>query len=228
MHANGDLPEKFENPHRKLRRSKSDAAFCLGSEDTWKIKTGMTLGHETWTDVCEIQLKTQTGIWLNDKTAANTLAVALRDALAELIGVQASELACDTKPVKMDDGSKCQSIILFDRNAAGYASSVDRFIDQLFHKARKRLQCPADCDSVCPHCVLDFDQRFAAELMDRHVALTLLDEKWLNAMSLPDEYAYLGAKSRLEYLPLFEALWQNIADSKTTEFRFYVSGELES
>ena len=225
MQANGELPGKFQQPHRKLRRSKSDAPFCPGSEDTWKIKTGITLGHEAWTDVCEIQLKTEAGIWLNDKVAANTLAVALRDGLAELIGVQATELACDIKPVRMENGAKCQSILLFDRNAAGYASSVARFIEPLFRSARNRLLCPANCDSVCPHCVLDFDQRFAAEHMDRHHALTLLSEQWLNALALPEEYAFFGAPSRLEYQPLIEAIWQSVGDSTATELRFHVSGD---
>lgn len=227
MQANDDLPEKFQQPHRKLRRSKSDSPFCPGSENSWKIKTGITLGHEAWTDVCEIQLKTEAGIWLNDKVTANTLAVALRDALAELIGVQATELACDIKPVRMENGAKCQSILLFDHNAAGYASSVARFIEPLFRSARNRLLCPANCDSVCPHCVLDYDQRFAAEHMDRHQALHLLSEQWLNALALPDDYAYFGTSSRLEYLPLIEAIWQIVGDSTATELRFYVSGEPE-
>ncbi len=227
MQTDGGLPDKFRQPHRKLRRSKDDAPFCPGSEESWKIKSGITLGHEAWTDVCEIQLKTKDGIWLNDKVAATTLAVALRDALAELMGVQATELACNVKPVRMDDGTRCQSILLFDRNAAGYASSLGRFIESVFHKARHQLQCPANCDSVCPQCVLDFDQRFAAEQMDRHCALEVISEPWLKALALPEEYAYLGGESRLECLPLVEAIWQSISENTITELYFHVGGDPE-
>jgi len=225
MQTDGGLPDKFRQPHRKLRRSRDEAPFCPGSEDTWKIKTNISLGHEAWTDVCEIQLKTTEGIWLNDKVAATTLAVALRDALAELMGVQAAELACHVKPVRMDDGTQCQSILLFDRNAAGYASSLGRFVESVFHRAHHQLSCPVNCDSVCPHCVLDFDQRFAAEHMDRHRALAVIDEPWLKALALPKEYAYLGAESRLECLPLVEALWQSTSENTITELHFHVGGD---
>ena len=62
MSCDDSMPEHFTKPHRKLRRSKDEAPYCPGSDDSWKVKTGITLGHETWTDVCELQLKTSEGI----------------------------------------------------------------------------------------------------------------------------------------------------------------------
>jgi hypothetical protein len=131
--------------------------------------------------VLEFQLKATLGTWLNDVITATTLAVALRDALAELIGVQANELGCDIKQAKPESGVRCYSILIFDRYAAGYASSAARYIASIFHMARKRLECAKHCDSACPHCVLDFDQRFAADNLDRKMALGFLTEEWLRS-----------------------------------------------
>lgn len=192
MMAEGLRPGIFDKPHKKLRRAKADGVNCKGSDDAWKLKQGITLGHETWTDVVELQLKTADGFWLNDATKALTLAVALRDALAELIGVQAIELGCDTKEARPEPGAICRSILIFDRHAAGYASSIERHLGTLFHQARSRLRCPAACDSACPRCILDFDQRFAADSLDRHAALQVLTEDWLHSLRLPDECRYFG------------------------------------
>ncbi len=225
MPYDDSLPKKFEKPHRKLRRSKDDAPFCPGSDDPWKIKRNITLGHEAWTDICEFQLKTTEGLWLNDEVAATTLAVALRDALAELIGVQGSELACAVKPVKTEEGAHCQSILIFDRNAAGYASSVSRYLDQLFRRARAHLLCPANCDSVCPHCVLDFDQRFAAENMDRHRALGVLTQQWVDGFRLPEHYAFFGDCSQPVFMPLLESIWQSVSSNAVSQLRLYAGGD---
>ena len=227
MSPDGSKPEPFTKRHRKLRRSKDDAPYCPGSDDSWKVMTGITLGHESWTDVCEFQLKTSEGIWLSDRVAATTLAVALRDALAELIGVESTELACATQPVRTESGESCQSIILFDRYAAGYASSAARYLSALFSKAREKLRCPKDCDSVCPHCVLDFDQRFAAEEMDRHRGLKILTEQWMNGFRVPDRYAYFGERTRPVFRPLIDSIWQAASSGHLSELRLYAGGELD-
>ncbi len=209
-----------------MRRAKDEGgAHCPGSDSDWKVKPGLTLGHETWTDIFELQLKTENGIWLNDETVALTLAVALRDSLAESIGVQASELGCSTKPARHGNEPVRQSILIFDRNAAGYASSADRHLDSLFRLARQHLECPVDCDSVCPHCVLDFDQRFAADNLDRHVALAFLSDDWLNRLQLPREQAYFGPASRAEYRRLPAAVWRAVSRQGVAGIRLYASGD---
>ncbi len=228
MVADACLPAAFTKPHRKLRRAKEDGLFCPGSDDPWKIKRGITLGHETWTDVLELQLKTVAGAWLNDSSAALTLAVALRDALAESIGIQASELGCDVKEARPESGVRCQSIIIFDRFAAGYASSADRFLDTLFHSARSRLECPAACDSACPRCVLGFDQRFAVDSLDRRAALAVLTDSWVKSLRLPEEFAFFGAKSRPEYRRLSEAIWHAVMRRRASGVRLYAGGPPES
>lgn len=63
-------------------------------------------------DVLEILLANETGIWLNDKTTALSLAVLLRDALAELLGVRSDELSCDIKEVREEGEGRRRSILL--------------------------------------------------------------------------------------------------------------------
>ncbi len=199
------VPAKLK-PHKKLRGDKNDKDNCQGSHEDWAIKTGVTLGHVGYTDVLEIQLKNESGLWLNDKVTALTLAVALRDALAELQGVQVSELGCDEKEARPESNARCCSILIYDRFAAGYASNANQFMDRIFRGAHNRLSCQVGCDSACPHCVLDFDQRFSAESLDRHKALELLTEGWLHVLRLPDELAYFGPVSRAEDCGIIEAV----------------------
>ncbi|UBU61501.1 DEAD/DEAH box helicase [Acidithiobacillus ferrooxidans] len=229
MLPDGSLPEVFKNPHYKLRRASEDGgAACAGSGAAWKVKQGITLGHEIWTDIFELQIKTEDGIWLHHRRKAMTLAVALRDALAESIGVQATELGCDIKEARIANEPARYSILLFDRYAAGYASGAERHLGELFHHARKHLDCPVHCDSACPHCILDFDQRFDADDLDRHAALEVLSEEWLNNLRLPDEYAYFGSSSRIENQHLAEAIWHAVTREGFTSVRLYTGGVSES
>lgn len=225
MKVDGTLPDTFSSPHRRLRRSKDEDLYCPGSNEPWKIKQGLTLGHEVWTDVLEFQLKNTSGIWLNDKNVATSLAVALRDSLAEAIGIQAQELGCDVKPVKVDGGNVCQSIVIFDRNSAGYSSSAGRYLSQILRASARQLNCPAACDSACPQCILDFDQRFLSERLDRIKALDFLSPNWLAMLSLPEEIRFLGHATRMEYRPITEALWLALQGSGAERVRFYLGGE---
>ncbi|MFA5517015.1 MAG: helicase-related protein [Desulfuromonadales bacterium] len=185
-----DKPKLLIQPHKRLRGS-NKAEDCPGSHEPWKIKQVNALGHEEKTDVLEIQLRDENGLWLTNSRVANTLAVAFRDALAEQLGVQVSELGCGIKQTELADQSICKSIFLYDRFAAGYSSSLaidskpgedGDSIAQLIINAAKKLDCPADCDSVCPQCLLDFDQRFIAEQLDRKTAKQLLNEAWISEL----------------------------------------------
>lgn len=226
MEPDKPRPSIFEKAHSKLRGGgKGGEITCSGSHDQWKIKTGLTLGHETITDVLELQLKTSKGMWLQDRVAAVSLAVALRDAAAELLGVQANELGCDVKEATPGPGIKCQSILIFDRFASGYASSAERFVDRLFALARERLRCEAGCDSACPHCILDFDQRFASDFLDRHAALGILSDEWMLALRLPEELAFFGPESRPEYSRLSEAIWMQSNRAENLQVRLFAWGE---
>lgn len=224
MQSSGDLPQEFAKPHKKLRGGKLGETDCLGSSQAWAIQRGISLGHEAHTDVLEIQLKNEVGLWIKDSITARTLGIALRDALAELLGVQASELACDIKEAIPEEGKVCQSILIYDRSAAGYASSASRHVEQMFRLAKNRLQCKANCDSSCPHCILDFDQRFAFDGIDRFAALNCLTDNWLNMLRLPNELALFGEASQPEYCGLSEAILRENSQRDIRVARLFFSG----
>ncbi|OQX13629.1 MAG: hypothetical protein BWK76_15955 [Desulfobulbaceae bacterium A2] len=225
MPLGGELPQVFRNPHRKLRRARDDDKNCSG--ETWMIKEGIVLGHESRTDVFELQLRNPDGLWLDDYTAARTLAVALRDSLAELIGIQATELGCDVKQAQPEPGVRCQSILIYDNFAAGYSSQADTQLSTLFQKAFNRLNCSANCDSACPHCVLDYDQRFAMDTLDRHQALQWLDQTWLDNLKIPQQHAFWGDASIPEYKIIGEAIRYAVSRHAASGVRCYVSGPTE-
>lgn len=222
------VPKKLL-PHHKLRGGKGDKNSqgkeeCSGSHDDWVIKPGVTLGHEEYTDVLEIQLKSASGNWLRDTDVALTLAVVLRDSLAHLLGIQSNELGCDIKDSRPDSYSLSRSILIYDRHAAGYASNAAEYIESLFRIAHERLNCPAQCDSACPHCVLDFDQRFNADNLDRLAALRFLTRDWLDRMKLPDELAYLGPDSKAETTGLYESILRVSRHSSSKEICLFAGG----
>src|SRR6266850_4971331 len=225
MSADGKLPKKFEQgqEHKRLRSRKEDRT-CPGSTNRWAIKHGIALGHQLRTDILEIQLRDINGHWVTDRTTALTIAVALRDSVAALLGVQATELGCDVQEARTDHGSRCQSIFIFDRFAAGYASATERLISPMFQQAALRLNCPKLCDSACPHCVLDFDQRFDASALDRHAALQVMTATWLDSMKLPADLRYLGEGSRIEIAPLLMALLRESGDPATVVTQVFAGG----
>lgn len=184
--GNSEMPTLFQSgkTHYRLRgprRGQQDA--CPGSINTWQIKRDLALGHEFHTDVLEIQLCGSNGRWLTDNVIARTFAVALRDELSARLGIQPSELGCTSKDARAPDGSVTQSILIYDRFAAGYASSFNgKSLEKLLLGAKGRLECPKGCDSACPHCLLDFDQRFAAETIDRIAANQWFSRQWQGSL----------------------------------------------
>ena len=95
----------------------------------------------------------------------------------------------------------------------------------MFRKAASILSCPKDCDSSCPNCVLDFDQRFEASALDRKAALRILNSKWLNLLTLPAELQYFGESSQVESSPLATAVVRESGEPDTKATRLYGSGD---
>jgi DEAD/DEAH box helicase domain-containing protein len=223
LKSDRELPEIFLKQHYRLR-GKSTERVCAGSTNQWAIKR-LSLGHELQTDMLEIQLRDVNGSLIQDDTTALTLAVVLRNALAALLGVQASELGCDAREMLAIDGVTCRSIFIFDRFSAGYASTAHRFLTQMFQKAVELLSCPRHCDSCCPNCILDFDQRFEADRLDRHSALNFLCPDWLNNLKLPINFQYFGESSRTENATLIEAVLRECERVDVTAVRLYAGGD---
>jgi DEAD/DEAH box helicase domain-containing protein len=229
MLADGNPPRPLApgSEHKKLRSRAADRV-CGGSTNRYQIKTGIALGHQVRTDVLEIQLRDLNGQWVSHRGIALTIAVALRDALAGLLGVQTGELGCDVQETRAADNQRCQSVFIFDRYAAGYASSAERLINDMFREAAKRLDCPKACDSSCPHCILDFDQRFEAGVLDRFAALAVISTEWLGMLKIPESLRYFGDSSRVEISGMVAAVLRESSHPDAVRTRLFAGGAADS
>lgn len=222
----GAMPAGFARPHRRLRGGGGqEGNECAGSHRPWSIKPSLWLGHEMRTDVLELQLRDRTGKPLSDPGIAYSIAVALRAAVANDLGVQYEEFGCETRPARSEDGQAAQSIYVFDFDAAGYSSAVGPSVARLLKRTAEILECPAGCDSACQHCLLQFDTRFHADLLNRHQAKAWLDAEWLHALHLPAEDACFGRDSEQETALLPEALSRELLHAGNSRAWIFLGGE---
>jgi ATP-dependent helicase YprA (DUF1998 family) len=200
-------------PHKRLRgRQEGEEQICQGS--AFAVQKSLRLGFEAQTDVLELFLCAENGAPIADKTTAYSLAVAIRNATAQMLGIELAELNCDVKPIRPHRGMKGYAITIFDNHASGYSSSVIRRLPEILHQARKQLDCKANCDNACQACLLDFDTRFHTDDLNRHEALKFLTPQWLAQLKLPPEYEYFSVgQSVAEHQPLFEAITQELSFS---------------
>jgi len=233
MLADDKRPEVFSRPHNKLR-GKPDGetdALCSGNDNEFAIKDKLYLGYVYHTDVFELYLKhPQEQAYLNltddtSKKIAWTLAVVLRQALADSLGINADELGYTVKPTKLHHCPyPVATIALYDTasGGAGFASSAHRDFPGLFQAAKKYLDCA--CPSVCQNCLLGFDTRFHIDQLDRHLALAFLNDDFIRALALPDDLKLLGANSRWTPETLFTEI-RLAADQGASELRLLLHGD---
>lgn len=178
-------PKIFTKPHNRLRGGKIDGRReCDGSDNPFKIKQGLHFGREYTTDVLELVLQDADGQPLTDRVVGFTLAVALRRAIAERLGVEESELGCDTKMLRDNGQRTARALQVYDVRSAGYSSLVSPDLPQLLRATRSILQCSADCQGACQMCLLTFDTRFRSIHLDRQKALAFLTDEWLDSAAL--------------------------------------------
>lgn len=221
------LPAVFQRPHKRLRgrRGSNDDWTCGASDNPFKIKTGLNFGREYRTDVLELALVGTDGHPLNDDVAAFTIAVALRRAIAERLGVDISELGCDTKPIRDEGGRQTRVVQIFDQRSGGYASLVASDLPALLGAARRILDCEAACESACQHCVLSFDTRFRTDGMNRQAALAFLSDEWLVRLQLPEGMQFFGASSSAEHQALAESITREINRGAARQLHLYLHGD---
>lgn len=208
MTNDNEFPLKL-NPKKEHNRliAKKGETRCPGSDQSWSIKKSISFGFETFTDILEIQLCNVNGVWLRDSSIAFTLSVAIRNALATLLGIQSSELGSAVQEIKTEGGEIIQSIYIFDQNHAGYTSSVDHLISRLFDETIAQLECSNECDSACPSCLLDFEHRHEFEKLNRLAAKEFLTQEWLDALVIPEEFSFFGNNSEIETKSLAESVY---------------------
>lgn len=194
-----DAPKSMEahyppRPGKADRDSQNHRLICPGSTALMK---NVTLGALARTDVFEMVLrKPQNGEYLPDNTeegriVAMTLAVALRQALAGVLGISAAELGYSVRPVRLEDGQSVLAVQLYDviSGGAGFASSAPVHIEAILQGMVKQLGC-RHCDTACSECLLDSQTRHDHDLLDRKVALAWLGDDFTYYIGLPDEETF--------------------------------------
>lgn len=168
-------------------------ANCSGRN----VKTNLYLGFHTHTDVLELALKNPvSGEWLTDKpehqVVARTLAVALRDTIAEHIGIASTEMGFAIRLDKDLVTKNNRSIIqVFDNVScgAGFVLSGLNNIQQLLIKAFRLLSCPAECSNACSKCLASTDSKVEQQQLDGTLALAwLAKSKIENFLHLPEQF----------------------------------------
>lgn len=219
------VPQVFQKPHARLRGGKTGGGWmCGGSDNAFKIKTGLRFGREYITDVLEVVLHHGDGQPLENLTVALTLAVALRRAIAESLGVEETELGCDTKMLRDDVDRKARAIQVFDTRSAGYSSLVAPELPRLLRMAKTKLQCEAGCEGACQTCLLTFDTRYRAEHLNRQAALEFLSDDWLDSLALDARHQLLGPASKAEFQAIDEAILRELNRGDARRLYVYLNG----
>ncbi|ARU31762.1 hypothetical protein CAP31_08765 [Sulfuriferula sp. AH1] len=222
------FPKVFTTPHRRLRGAQGgETSICEGSNRKFSIKPGVRLGHSMTTDVLELMLWWFDGQPLTDRQVAYSLAVAIRSGIASMLGIEVDELGCDTKPIRLDGGVSGQAIVIFDRSASGYCSSVTNRLREVLGQAKEALNCSAECEGACQHCLLSYDTRFRLDDLNRQVALDFLTERWLADFELQAGDALFGKdRTNAEFQSLPEAITRELARPDIEELRMYLLGDV--
>lgn len=170
-----ELPDAIRR-HRPLLRSRSlrltHDGLCSSVNATHRIQRHVHLAQVTRTDIWEWQLPGQA-----TEAAAMALAAALREALAERLGVESSEIGPACGASTGAAGEARRSVFLHDR-AAGGAGLVARLAEPemlaaCLARAEQLLDCPEGCRRGCPACILRPDLNQPGLALDRAAALEL-------------------------------------------------------
>ncbi|MDD0823806.1 DEAD/DEAH box helicase [Mannheimia sp. AT1] len=197
-------------------------AHCTGS-----ILPNIHLGVSTYTDVFELILRSPENGYLNsskaDRAIATTLAVTLRRALTEQLGISINEIQYSIRPIILSGHQHSFALQLFDTvsGGAGFSSNAIHHIDSILEKMVNILNCDHHCDAYCSACLLENDSRFDVDKLNRQNAL-----QWLgtltNHLYLPPEYQNLIQNGKYSTLSLTEKL-RDLVNQKISEIRFVLS-----
>lgn len=172
--------------HAPLRGTRRNAdGLCPGNDKPFKVLRAIALGHETTTDVIEIQ-----PFGLEKAGAAWAAVSALREALARRLGIETGEFGMAVRPAGTSLGRRTHSLFLFDRasGGAGFASQAMGLLEILLNDMRAILDCKEKgCRSGCSACVLTADLYKQQDIIDRLGALAWLDAVRAELGTIPAE-----------------------------------------
>ena len=165
---------------------------CPGSRKPFGIKRKLRLGYEIKTDVFEVQ---PTG--LATRGAALAIAVALREALAQKLGVGFDEMGVASARRSDTVGGRISAFV-FDKavGGSGFSTQAGPLFNDLLEPIEAILDCKVvGCVTSCPACVLagDIDEEEAAAL-DRQGALEVVRNLAANGSPKSIDLAAPGAR----------------------------------
>lgn len=189
----GLSPSGEHFPPRPGKDDKDQNNKRLPCQGSGSIVPNVSLGVTSSTDVFELTLHHPiSGEYISDndqgRCIAITLAVAMRSALGETLGISASELGYATRPSKLENGQPIRVLQIYDviSGGAGFASSAPLHIENLLRKMVETLRCP-HCESGCSECLLDSQTRHDHDKLDRKLALEWLGDEFVHYVGLSSE-----------------------------------------
>ena len=210
MTASKDVPDNMQPD--KLHRPIGGAVGSKPKKECSNeaVLRDIHLGYQARTHVVEWVLKNPlTGGWIpeneNGRIIAMTLAVALRDAVADQLGIASSEMGFGARPDRsLETGEKRYIVQVYD-NVSGGAGFVLTALDNmtgLLKAAFAKLECSADCETVCSSCLASKDSRVEFEQLNRRMALEWVQRGRFNQhLALPDRFNAIVGASYWPYDP---------------------------
>mgnify|MGYP000212429122 CR=1 FL=1 len=188
------------------------------------------LGYEFRTDMFLLEMiydKLQlSGDRRIQKSAIESLMEALHRAITLELDIDYNEINCGYITRRSDTSSNIFYIEMFFydnlSSGAGYSSQIGSILPIVFDKAKELLNC--DCDKSCRHCLDNFWNQRKHNLLDRKLALQLLN--WVVNEEKPTSYSF-EQKSNL--LSPLQAMFKDIGDdlTKTSDSYYYNGCKIE-
>ena len=226
--ARAKIPDALRRHYPLFRRSDvklTRDGYCPGSDSNTRILQSVNFAQVTRTDVWEWQLPPDP-----KPAVVQALAAAVRDALAERLGVEAAEIGLDHAASLGPVDDKRWSIYLFDRASGGAGLSARMGETETFtaalSRAKQLLNCPDGCRHGCPTCILRPDINKKDEPMDRPGALELATEL-LPYISLPAELRVLGPDTQLAGKTARALIDRALRDKCIDDLEIWVHGNPE-
>lgn len=200
-----------------------------GRDNPWAVKHLGALGATTRTDVLEyLIVPTADGMTLQDRTVATTLAVLLRNVAASRLNIEPRELGFAIQKMIMR-GQEGLAVLIYDAapGGAGYVSTLEPEAEGLLSAAiEEAANCPANCDSACPECLLGHDTRDVADDLDRHAVRDMLAGQYQHALQVPAAAkASVGDDAAWEARSLRDALVATLSTAAGACLTLFDSGE---
>lgn len=210
MTASNDVPnqmqpDEFHSPIGGAVGSKPKRE-CSGEA----VLRNIHLGYQARTHVVEWVLNNPlTGGWIpeneNGRIIAMTLAVALRDVVADQLGIASSEMGFGARPDRsLETGEKRYIVQVYDNvsGGAGFVLTALNNMTGLLKAAIAKLDCSADCETVCSSCLASKDSRVEFEQLNRRTALEWVQRAQFNQhLALPDRFSAIDGASYWPYDP---------------------------